>query len=59
MVYKIDYALGERADCSAQINIADRIFYTKHFVNNATRYFSADQQGMWRKKFPRPNLNSG
>jgi hypothetical protein len=50
MVYKIDYALGERADCSAQINIADRIFYTKHFVNNATRYFSADQQGHVEKE---------
>jgi hypothetical protein len=53
MVYKIDYVLGEKADCSAQINIADRIFYTKHFANSATRYFSSDQQGHVEKEISR------
>ncbi len=50
MVYQVDYALGEKAGCSAQINIADRIFYTKHFASSATRYFSADQQGHVEKE---------
>ncbi len=50
MVYQIDYVAGEKADCSAQINIADRIFYTKHFTNQTTRYFSADQQGHVEKE---------
>jgi hypothetical protein len=50
MVYQVDYTLGEKADCSAQINIADRLFYTKHFANSATRYFSADQQGHVEKE---------
>lgn len=50
MVYQVDYALGEKAGCSAQINIADRIFYTKHFAGLATRYFSADQQGHVEKE---------
>jgi hypothetical protein len=50
MVHQVDYALGEKAGCSAQINIADRIFYTKHFAASATRYFSADQQGHVEKE---------
>jgi hypothetical protein len=50
MVYQIDYELGEKAGCSAQINIADRIFYTKHFANSVTRYFSSDQQGHVEKE---------
>ncbi len=50
MVHQVDYALGEEANCSAQINIADRIFYTKHFTDSPTRYFSADQQGHVEKE---------
>jgi hypothetical protein len=50
MVYQIDYVAGEKAGCSSQINIADRIFYAKHFTNQATRYFSADQQGHVEKE---------
>ena len=50
MVYQVDYAIGEKAGCSAQINIADRIFYTKHFTVSATRYFSSDQQGHVEKE---------
>ena len=50
MVYQVDYVLGEKADCSAQINIADRIFYTKRFAASATRYFSSDQQGHVEKE---------
>lgn len=50
MVYQIDYNAGEKAGCSSQINIADRIFYVKLFAASAARYFSADQQGHVEKE---------
>jgi hypothetical protein len=49
-VYLIDYATGEKAGCSSQINIADRIFYTKLFAASPARFFSADQQGHVEKE---------
>ena len=48
--YEIDYAKGERVDCSSQIIIADRIFYVKHFAAQPSRYFSGDQQGIIQKE---------
>jgi hypothetical protein len=48
--YTIDYGLGEQADCSSQIVIADRIFYVKLFNSGAPRYFSGDQQGIIQKE---------
>jgi hypothetical protein len=48
--YKINYSTGERAGCSSQIDIADRIFYVKLFTAAASRYFSADQQGVIEKE---------
>jgi hypothetical protein len=50
MGYVIDYSVGEKAGCSAQINIADRIFYVKNFSNVPSRFFSADQQGVIEKE---------
>ncbi len=50
MGYKIDYSAGERAGCSSQIDIADRIFYVKLFVAASSRFFSADQQGNVEKE---------
>jgi hypothetical protein len=50
MGYSIDYSAGEKAGCSAQINISDRIFYTKNFVSSPSRFFSADQQGVIEKE---------
>jgi hypothetical protein len=50
MGHQIDYPAGERAGCSSQITIADRIFYTKLFSTAPSRYFSADQQGVIEKE---------
>ncbi len=50
MGYQIDYAAGERAGCSSQITIADRIFYSKHFAASPSRFFSADQQAVVEKE---------
>jgi hypothetical protein len=50
MGYQIDYAAGERAGCSSQITIADRIFYSKHFTASPSRFFSADQQAVVEKE---------
>jgi hypothetical protein len=48
--YSIDYGLGERAGCSSQIVVADRIFYVKLFSNSSARYFSGDQEGIIQKE---------
>jgi len=48
--YKIDYGEGEKAGCSSQIVIADRIFYVKLFAEKFSRYFSGDQQGVIQKE---------
>ncbi len=50
MGYVIDYSAGEKTGCSAQINIADRIFYSKNFSVSPSRFFSADQQGVIEKE---------
>jgi hypothetical protein len=50
MGYKIDYALGEHAGCSAQIIIADRIFYVKLYAAKPSQFFSGDQQGIIQKE---------
>jgi hypothetical protein len=51
--YEIDYLEGERAGCSSQIVIADRIFYVKLFDAKSSRYFSGDQQGVIQKEISR------
>jgi hypothetical protein len=50
MTNQISYPAGEKAGCSAQINIADRIFYVKLFTSAISRYFSADQKGNIEKE---------
>ena len=50
MDYKIDYVTGEKAGCTSQIIIADRIFYVKLFTSVPTRFFSGDQQGVIQKE---------
>ncbi len=50
MGYEISYEQGERAGCSSQIVIADRIFYVKHFNAEPSRFFSGDQQGIIQKE---------
>jgi hypothetical protein len=50
MGYEIDYASGEKADCSSKITIADRIFYVKLFSNAAPKFFSGDQEGFIQKE---------
>ena len=50
MGYKIDYAAAEKAGCSSQIDIADRIFYVKLFSDSPSKFFSADQRGVVEKE---------
>ncbi|MDR1992580.1 MAG: hypothetical protein LBQ98_03645 [Nitrososphaerota archaeon] len=50
MGYKIDYSAGEKAACSSQITIADRIFYIKLFTSTSPKFFSGDQQGIIQKE---------
>jgi hypothetical protein len=50
MCYKIDYSAGEKAVCSGQVTVADRIFYSKNFATGESRFFSADQQGRVEKE---------
>lgn len=50
MGYIIDYIEGERIGCSSKITIADRIFYTKLFASEPSRFFSGDQQGVIQKE---------
>ena len=50
MGYKIDYAAAEKAGCSSQIDIADRIFYVKLFSGAPSKFFSADQHGVVEKE---------
>lgn len=50
MGYEINYTAGERAGCSSQIVIADRIFYVKLFSSAPPKFFSGDQQGVIQKE---------
>jgi hypothetical protein len=50
MGYEVDYTAGERAGCSSELVIADRIFYVKHFANSSSRFFSGDQKGIIQKE---------
>jgi hypothetical protein len=50
MGYEINYATGEKAGCSTQLVIADRIFYVKLFAEEPSRFFSADQGGFIQKE---------
>ena len=50
MSYEIDYAKGEKASCSSKLTIADRIFYVKHFMSGASRFYSGDQAGIIQKE---------
>jgi hypothetical protein len=50
MGYTIDYVAGERAGCSSQVTVADRIFYVKLFASAPSRFFSGDQKGVIQKE---------
>ena len=50
MGYEINYATGEKAGCSSELIIADRIFYVKLFASEASRFFSGDQGGFIQKE---------
>ncbi len=50
MGYEINYAAGEKAGCSSQLVIADRIFYVKLFAAEPSRFFSGDQDGFIQKE---------
>jgi hypothetical protein len=57
MGYEIDYAAGERAGCSSELEIADRIFYVKHFAGGSSRFFSGDQKGIIQKEISKAEFN--
>jgi hypothetical protein len=55
--YEVDYALGEKAGCSSQIVLADRIFYVKLFTMSSPRFFSGDQQGIIQKEISKAEFD--
>jgi hypothetical protein len=55
--YEVDYTAGERAGCSSQIVIADRIFYVKLFCAGTSRFFSGDQQGVIQKEISKAEFD--
>lgn len=57
MGYEVDYTAGERASCSSELVIADRIFYVKHFISGASRFFSGDQQGVIQKEISKAEFD--
>ena len=57
MSYKIDYSEGEKAGCSSQIIIADRIFYVNLFADKSSKYFSGDQQGAIQKEISKKEFD--
>jgi hypothetical protein len=57
MGYEIDYAAGEKAGCSSQMIIADRIFYVKHFTIGTSRFFSGDQKGIIQKEISKAEFD--
>jgi len=50
MGYEINFAAGEKADCSSRLIIADRMFYVKLLNTSSPRYFSGDQKGVIQKE---------
>jgi hypothetical protein len=57
MGYTVDYVAGERAGCSSELVIADRIFYVKHFVTATSRFFSGDQKGIIQKEISKAEFD--
>ena len=57
MGYEVDYAAGERAGCSSELVIADRIFYVKHFTAGTSRFFSGDQKGVIQKEISKAEFD--
>lgn len=57
MGYEVDYAAGERAGCSSELVIAERIFYVKHFTTAPSRFFSGDQKGVIQKEISKAEFD--
>jgi len=57
MGHEIDYTAAERVGCSSKIEIADRIFYVKHFSSEASRFFSGDQKGVIQKEISKAEFD--
>jgi hypothetical protein len=57
MGYEIDFAAGERAGCSSELVIADRIFYVKVFSSEPSRFFSGDQKGVIQKEISKAEFD--
>ena len=57
MGYEVDYAAGERAGCSSELVISDRIFYVKLFTTSSSRFFSGDQKGIIQKEISKTEFD--
>jgi hypothetical protein len=57
MGYEIDFAAGERAGCSFELVIADRIFYVKVFSSEPSRFYSGDQKGVIQKEISKAEFD--
>jgi hypothetical protein len=51
MVYEVDYAEGEKEECSSKLTIEHRIFYVKLFKSPAesAKYYAGDQNGIFKE----------
>ena len=51
MVYEVDYAEGEKEECSSKLTIEHRIFYVKLFESPAesAKYYAGDQNGIFKE----------
>lgn len=57
MGYEVNYVAGERAGCSSELIIADRIFYVKRFASGSSRFFSGDQKGVIQKEISKAEFD--
>jgi hypothetical protein len=51
MVYKVDYAEGEKEGCSSKLTIEHRIFYVKLFKlpPESAKYYGGDEHGILKE----------
>ena len=59
MVYEVDYAEGEKEECSSKLTIEHRIFYVKLFKSPAesAKYYAGDQNGIIFKEISKTEFD--
>ena len=59
MIYKVDYAEGEKEGCSSKLTIENKIFYIKLFESPAesAKYYAGDQNGIIFKEISKTEFD--